>query len=189
MKKLFLGFLVLIGLGLTFGGSTVASAATSNTAAYNAAVAKLNQLRATQRHDIKQKGDGNKVGALKLDGDLTKWAQTRANELAKQNTGRLYLSHADLKNGQPKWSVNSLFKSPKYVAGKVAYGPEALLASTRKDITPTVAVQLWWNEYYTGAEAYGHYLTLSSPYANHIGFGIAKAKNGATIVVAEMAYR
>ncbi|MDR2976556.1 MAG: CAP domain-containing protein [Streptococcaceae bacterium] len=152
----------------------------------------LNRLRSTLRKDVLTAGDGAVRAALSLNADLTNWAQIRADEIAEKSTGQsVHLSHENNKNGMPAWANASLFRSPNYDNKSIAWGPEALYYEFGVDADKGFnnAVNFWWNEYYTAYGNYSHYLVLSSPLANCIGFGVSKAANGAIIVAAEIAYR
>ncbi|GAB2024064.1 hypothetical protein OfM1_01340 [Lactovum odontotermitis] len=153
---------------------------------------RLNQWRATTRKDVLTAADGAPRAPLTLDADLTSWAQIRAEELAAQSTGfSVNLSHENKKNGMPAWADGSLFRSPNYDHKSIAWGPEALYYEFDVDADTAFdnAVDFWWDEYNTAYANYSHYLILSSPLANRIGFGVARAHNGAIIVAAEIAYR
>jgi hypothetical protein len=157
-----------------------------------ARLSRLNQMRAIPRKDVLTSGDGAARSPLHLDADLTSWAQIRAEEIAAESTNLdVKLSHENKNNGMPTWANNSLFRSPAYDNKSVAWGPEVLYYEfdTNADEAFNNAIDYWWNEHNTGDDNYGHYLTLSSPLANRIGFGVAKAPNGAIIVTAEIAYR
>lgn len=140
--------------------------------------------------------DGQAVPALKVNNDLMKWAQTRANELAA--AGNLD-AHANMYNGVPSWYVHSeydqnLFHSAQYQSGTIMFGPEnqALGYPDRSDAHNPVT--LWYSELSaqpgSDRQGYGHYLTEVSPLADIAGFGVAKVQSGeyagATIAVLEI---
>lgn len=98
----------------------------------------LNVLRAKERTPltsdmVSDKGgagsdEGKSLDSLTQDAEWTKWAQTRAEELAAQGS----ISHANMKNGAPTWTVNSgqiegaMFLSPTFDFSKQVNGPESL---------------------------------------------------------------
>ena len=128
--------------------------------------------------------------ALKVNSDITKWAQTRADELAAKDD----ITHANMYNGVPEWATftrngyrfPSTFNSPNYVGGKQAFGPEALaIWTTGSGANP---IDMWASELDTAEEGYGHYLTEISQLANVAGMGVAQTAGGNTIAVLEIAY-
>ncbi|PWG58915.1 hypothetical protein DF200_10325 [Bifidobacterium catulorum] len=141
-------------------------------------------------------GDGKPVPALKVNSDMTKWAQTRANELAKRavNHPNDPISHGNMANGRPAWcSEYNLSESSKYQGGYF-FGPENLAISYPEYGGSYNPVTMWYNELNATKTAdrqgYGHYLAMVSPYADIVGFGIAKVSGGqwkgATIAVMEI---
>ncbi|PLS24038.1 immunoglobulin-like domain-containing protein [Bifidobacterium imperatoris] len=140
--------------------------------------------------------DGSAVPALKVNNDLMKWAQTRANELAA--AGNLD-GHANMYNGAPSWYAHvantdyNLTHSANYKGGYF-FGPEnqALSYPDRSDAHNPVT--LWYSELSaqpgSSRQGYGHYLTEVSPLADIAGFGVAKVQSGAyagaTIAVLEI---
>ncbi|MBZ5941001.1 CAP domain-containing protein [Weissella cibaria] len=158
----------------------------------------LNALRAKERTPLTadmvankngvDSDEGKSLAALTQDAELTKWAQTRAEELATQGS----ISHTNMKNGAPTWAVNGdqvdggLFASPDYVMGSYINGPEALASWSGSTQNP---ISMWASELQDGSQGYGHYLTEVSPLANKVGFGYAKTANGTTIAVMEIGYR
>lgn len=147
--------------------------------------------------------DGKAVGALSVNWDLMKWAQTRANELVEKGN---IDGHANMLNGKPSWYVHvegkdyNLTHSSKYQPGTYFDGPEALAYSwTSAGGLSGNAVDSWYDELnyeieHPGASAselsmwrqgYGHYLTEVSPLADIAGVGVA-VKNGVTITVLEI---
>lgn len=96
--------------------------------------------------------------ALKVNSDITKWAQTRADELAAKDD----ITHANMYNGVPEWATftrngyrfPSTFNSPNYVGGKQAFGSEALaIWTTGSGANP---IDMWASELDTAEEGYGH---------------------------------
>ncbi|KFI98066.1 Ig-like domain-containing protein [Bifidobacterium stellenboschense] len=147
--------------------------------------------------------DGSAVGALAVNWDLMKWAQTRANELVQK--GNLD-GHANMLNGKPSWYVYvpgrdfNLAHSPKYQSGTYFDGPEALALSwTSVGGLSGDAVDSWYSELnyeiehpnasasdlQNNRQGYGHYLTEVSPLADIAGVGVA-VKDGYTITVLEI---
>ncbi|MBW3088895.1 Ig-like domain-containing protein [Bifidobacterium sp. 82T24] len=158
--------------------------------------------------------DGSAVPALKVNSDMMKWAQARANELAKQGS----INHDDIYNGKPDWyKCNSpsfaqctgglnLAESSEFKGGYV-FGPEALAIGY-----PDVAgyedahnpINSWYSELdyeiknpdasasdlRQWRQGYGHYLTEVSKLADIAGFGVAKVTSGqwkgATVSVLEI---
>ncbi|MGL5687877.1 MAG: CAP domain-containing protein [Weissella cibaria] len=157
----------------------------------------LNALRAKERTPLTadmvankngvDSDEGKSLAALTQDAELTKWAQTRAEELAAQGS----ISHTNMKNGAPTWAVNGdqvdggLFASPDYVMGSYINGPEALASWSGSTQNP---ISMWASELQDGSQGYGHYLTEVSPLVNKVGFGYAKTANGTTIAVMEIGY-
>ncbi|MBT1180715.1 Ig-like domain-containing protein [Bifidobacterium sp. CP2] len=156
--------------------------------------------------------DGSAVGALNVNSDMMKWAQTRANELIA--TGDLD-AHKNMYNGKPSWyacadrrypnqcttgSGYNLTDSDKYQSGTTFFGPEALAWSwTSAGGLSGNAVDSWYSELnyeieHPNASAselaqwrqgYGHYLTEVSPLADIAGVAVA-VKDGVTITVLEI---
>ena len=136
--------------------------------------------------------DGKAVPALKVNNDLMKWAQTRANELAA--LGSLD-GHKNMYNGVPAWYVHgdydgNLSHSPQYQSGTYYFGPEnlAIAWGSSEGVTGN-AVDAWYAELSAqpGADrqGYGHYLTEVSPLADIAGIGVA-VRNGKTVTVLEI---
>lgn len=141
-------------------------------------------------------GTGDALPAFKVNSDLVNWAQTRANELAR--LGQLD-GHANRDNGAPSWALDSLFKSPKYVGGTYAMGPENLAIGfpTQPGYeTEHNPVLSWYSELIATTpkdqQGYGHYLTEISQLGNVAGMASAQVTSGrwkgATITVLEIAY-
>lgn len=159
--------------------------------------------------------DGSPVPALRVNSDLNKWAQHRADALAAIDG---LDQHRGMANGAPSWYVvggsasvlPNLATSPNYTFGTLMFGPEALawIKVIRKaGQTPLPAlpgipqkwnpVDEWYSELHaTGTpeqlkkdrQAYGHYLTEVSHLVNVAGFGVAQSKNGSTVAVLEVGY-
>ncbi|WP_288503975.1 CAP domain-containing protein [uncultured Weissella sp.] len=178
--------------------SSVSSSSVANSSAVTSQwLNDLNALRAKERTPltsdmVSDKGgtgsdEGKPLDALTQDAELTKWAQTRAEELAAQGS----ISHTDMKNGAPTWAVNSgrvdggMFSSPAFDFSKQVNGPEALAMWSGGTQNP---INMWASELQDGSQGYGHYLTEVSPFANKVGFGYAKTASGATIAVMEIGY-
>ena len=179
--------------------SSVASSSASDSSAVTSQwLNDLNALRAKERTPLTAdmvankngvgSDEGKSLAALTQDAELTKWAQTRAEELAAQGS----ISHTNMKNSAPTWAVNGdqvdggLFASPDYVMGSYINGPEALASWSGSTQNP---ISMWASELQDGSQGYGHYLTEVSPLANKVGFGYAKTANGTTIAVMEIGYR
>ena len=136
--------------------------------------------------------DGKAVPALKVNDDMMKWAQTRANELAA--LGALD-GHKNTYNGVPSWYVhgnngNNLSHSPQYQSGTYSFGPENLaIAWGSTDGVTGNAVDSWYSELTAqpgvDRQGYGHYLTEVSPLADIAGIGVA-VRNGKTVTVLEI---
>lgn len=157
----------------------------------------LNVLRAKERTPltsdmVSDKGgagsdEGKSLDSLTQDAEWTKRSQTRAEELAAQGS----ISHADMKNGAPTWTVNSgqiegaMFLSPTFDFSKQVNGPEALAIWSGGTQNP---INMWASELQDGSQGYGQYLTEVSPFTNKVGFGYAKTASGATIAVMEIGY-
>lgn len=178
--------------------SSIASSSESDSSAVTSQwLNDLNALRAKERTPltsdmVSDKGgagsdEGKALDALTQDAELTKWAQTRAEELAAQGS----ISHTDMKNGAPTWVVNSgqvdggMFSSSSFDFSKQVNGPEALAMWSGGTQNP---INMWASELQDGSQGYGHYLTEVSPFANKVGFGYAKTASGATIAVMEIGY-
>ncbi|WP_386085714.1 CAP domain-containing protein [Weissella cibaria] len=178
--------------------SSVASSSASDSSAVTSQwLNDLNALRAKERTPLTAdmvankngvgSDEGKSLAALTQDAELTKWAQTRAEELAAQGS----ISHTNMKNGAPTWAVNGdqvdgdLFASPDYVMGSYINGPEALASWSGSTQNP---ISMWASELQDGSQGYGHYLTEVSPLVNKVGFGYAKTANGTTIAVMEIGY-
>lgn len=182
---------------VTSSSSVASSSASDSSAVTSQWLNDLNALRAKERTPltadmVANKNDvgsdeGKSLAALTQDAELTKWAQTRAEELAAQGS----ISHTNMKNGAPTWAVNGdqvdggLFASPDYVMGSYINGPEALASWSGSTQNP---ISMWASELQDGSQGYGHYLTEVSPLANKVGFGYAKTANGTTIAVMEIGY-
>lgn len=182
---------------VTSSSSVASSSASDSSAVTSQWLNDLNALRAKERTPLTAdmvankngvgSDEGKSLAALTQDAELTKWAQTRAEELATQGT----ISHTNMKNGAPTWAVNGdqvdggLFASPDYVMGSYINGPEALASWSGSTQNP---ISMWAGELQDGAQGYGHYLTEVSPLANKVGFGYAKTANGTTIAVMEIGY-
>ena len=138
---------------------------------------------------------GNPVPALKVNSDLTEWAQKRADELAQ--LGKLD-GHVGQDNGAPSWGPDSLFQSPAWrtcpavsTTGCLVFGPEALAIGDNP-------IEAWASELYAldntnnQRQGYGHYLTEISPLANIAGIGVAQITSGtysgATVTVLKIGY-
>ncbi|MCR8703260.1 hypothetical protein [Weissella cibaria] len=119
--------------------SSIASSSESDSSAVTSQwLNDLNALRAKERTPLTSDMVSDKGGAgsdevkaldaLTQDAELTKWAQTRAEELAAQGS----IPHTDMKNGAPTWVVNSgqvdggMFSSSSFDFSKQVNGPEAL---------------------------------------------------------------
>ncbi|MCT0952814.1 hypothetical protein EFL41_04440 [Weissella cibaria] len=178
--------------------SSIASPSASDSSAVTSQwLNDLNALRSKERTPltsdmVSDKGgagsdEGKSLDALTQDAELTKWAQTRAEELAAQGS----ISHTHMKNGAPTWAVNSgqvdggMFSSPAFDFSKQVNGPEALAMWSGGTQNP---INMWASELQDGSQGYGHYLTEVSPFANKVGFGYAKTASGATIDVMEIGY-
>ncbi|ALI33626.1 CAP domain-containing protein [Weissella cibaria] len=178
--------------------SSVSSSSVANSSAVTSQwLNDLNALRAKERTPltsdmVSDKGgagsdEGKSLDALTQDAELTKWAQTRAEELAAQGS----ISHTDMKNGAPTWAVNSgqvdggMFSSPAFDFSKQVNGPEALAMWSGGTQNP---INMWASELQDGSQGYGHYLTEVSPFDKKVGFGYAKTASGATIAVMEIGY-
>ncbi|WP_270788479.1 CAP domain-containing protein [Weissella cibaria] len=182
---------------VTASSSVASSSASDSSAVTSQWLNDLNALRAKERTPLTAdmvankngvgSDEGKSLAALTQDAELTKWAQTRAEELAAQGS----ISHTDMKNGAPTWAVNGdqvdggLFASPAYVMESYINGPEALASWSGSTQNP---ISMWASELQDGAQGYGHYLTEVSPLANKVGFGYAKTANGTTIAVMEIGY-
>ena len=168
---------------VTSSSSVASSSASDSSAVTSQWLNDLNALRAKERTPLTSdmvsdkngvgSDEGKSLAALTQDAELTKWAQTRAEELAAQGS----ISHTNMKNGAPTWAVNGdqvdggLFASPDYVMGSYINGPEALASWSGSTQNP---ISMWASELQDGAQGYGHYLTEVSPLANKVGFGYAK---------------
>lgn len=182
---------------VTSSSSVASSSASDSSAVTSQWLNDLNALRAKERTPLTAdmvankngvgSDEGKSLAALTQDAELTKWAQTRAEELAAQGS----ISHTNMKNGAPTWAVNGdqvdggLFASPDYVMGSYINGPEALASWSGSTQNP---ISMWASELQDGSQGYGHYLTEVSPLANKVGFGYAKTANGTTIAVMEIGY-
>lgn len=182
---------------VTSSSSDSSSSVANNSAVTSQWLNDLNVLRAKERTPltsdmVSEKGgagsdEGKSLDALTQDAELTKWAQTRAEELAAQGS----ISHTNMKNGAPTWAVNSgqvdggMFSSPAFDFSKQVNGPEALAMWSGGTQNP---INMWASELQDGSQGYGHYLTEVSPFANKVGFGYAKTASGATIAVMEIGY-
>lgn len=182
---------------VTSSSSVASSSASDSSAVTSQWLNDLNALRAKERTQLTAdmvankngvgSDEGKSLAALTQDAELTKWAQTRAEELAAQGS----ISHTNMKNGAPTWAVNGdqvdggLFASPDYVMGSYINGPEALASWSGSTQNP---ISMWASELQDGVQGYGHYLTEVSPLANKVGFGYAKTANGTTIAVMEIGY-
>ena len=182
---------------VTASSSVAYSSASDSSAVTSQWLNDLNALRAKERTPLTAdmvankngvgSDEGKSLAALTQDAELTKWAQTRAEELAAQGS----ISHTNMKNGAPTWAVNGdqvdggLFASPDYVMGSYINGPEALASWSGSTQNP---ISMWASELQDGSQGYGHYLTEVSPLANKVGFGYAKTANGTTIAVMEIGY-
>lgn len=182
---------------VTSSSSVSSSSASDSSAVTSQWLNDLNALRAKERTPLTAdmvankngvgSDEGKSLAALTQDAELTKWAQTRAEELAAQGS----ISHTNMKNGAPTWAVNGdqvdggLFASPDYVMGSYINGPEALASWSGSTQNP---ISMWASELQDGSQGYGHYLTEVSPLANKVGFGYAKTANGTTIAVMEIGY-
>ena len=182
---------------VTASSSVASSSASDSSAVTSQWLNDLNALRAKERTPLTAdmvankngvgSDEGKSLAALTQDAELTKWAQTRAEELAAQGS----ISHTDMKNGAPTWAVNGdqvdggLFASPAYVMESYINGPEALASWSGSTQNP---ISMWASELQDGSQGYGHYLTEVSPLANKVGFGYAKTANGTTIAVMEIGY-
>lgn len=182
---------------VTSSSSVASSSASDSSAVTSQWLKDLNALRAKERTPLTAdmvankngvgSDEGKSLAALTQDAELTKWAQTRAEELAAQGS----ISHTNMKNGAPTWAVNGdqvdggLFASPDYVMGSYINGPEALASWSGSTQNP---ISMWASELQDGSQGYGHYLTEVSPLANKVGFGYAKTANGTTIAVMEIGY-
>ncbi len=139
--------------------------------------------------------DGKPRSPLKVNDDLMKWAQIRAEELASTNT----FSHDNVWNGAPTWAYieqegkkkTNLLTAPGYVPGTFIAGPENLAKVSRSSSSYS-PVRSWHSELDAAPgndrQGYGHYLTNLSPLATMAGFGIASAEDGSVYYVLEIAY-
>ncbi|KAB7790641.1 Ig-like domain-containing protein [Bifidobacterium leontopitheci] len=155
--------------------------------------------------------DGKAVAAVKVNSDMTSWAQARAEEIAKRAVTNpdAPLSHDNMMvTGKPSWySQTNLSQSTLYKGGTYWDGPEALaigypdMQGYEETHNP---INSWYSEldYETkhpnasasdlanNRQGYGHYLTEVSNLADIAGFGIAKVTSGkwkgATVSVLEI---
>ncbi|NMM98465.1 Ig-like domain-containing protein [Bifidobacterium olomucense] len=145
--------------------------------------------------------DGSAVSALKVNSDVMKWAQTRAEEMAQRavSNPQTPLSHDNMTNGRPSWFGN--YSNPM---GTYYFGPEAL-AIGFLGYNSYNPVDSWYSElnyeiehpnasaddlaYYR--QGYGHYLTEVFPYADIAGIGVSVVPSGrwkgAIVTVLEIA--
>ncbi|KAB7790347.1 immunoglobulin-like domain-containing protein [Bifidobacterium leontopitheci] len=143
---------------------------------------------------------GKPVPALKVNSDMMKWAQTRANELAAHAANNPYnpINHNNVDNGRPSWCDSyNLTKSKLYQGGTYFFGPEALAIGYPESNSAHNPINQWYSELTATSnlavnrQGYGHYLTEVSPLADIAGFGVAKVAKGqwkgATIAVLEIA--
>ncbi|MCF2706506.1 Ig-like domain-containing protein [Arcanobacterium haemolyticum] len=137
-------------------------------------------------------GTGDILEPFKVNSDVMKWAQVRADQLAKLGE----INHDDTYNGAPSWAYfvqdgetyPSTMKSPKYEMGKLAFGPENLAKGFPDRNSSHNPVLSWFSELQTAEQGYGHYLTEISQLGNVAGIGVAQTASGATITVLEIAY-
>lgn len=141
--------------------------------------------------------DGKPRAALKVNDELMKWAQSRANELAE--LGDLDY-HKGMWNGSPSWAKStkwggqnaSFLNNPEYKGGTFFVGPENLAYAYSADTDP---IQMWNREatypgpdFVSWRQGYGHYLNNLNHLANLVGFGVAQSSNGRWFMVLELAY-
>ncbi|WP_165777190.1 immunoglobulin-like domain-containing protein [Bifidobacterium primatium] len=141
-------------------------------------------------------GNGKPVATLKVNSDMTKWAQTRANELAKRAVTHPNdpISHSNMTNGRPSWCDDYNLSDSDQYQGGYFFGPENLAISYPEYGSSYNPVSMWFNELNATSTAsrqgYGHYLAMVSPYADIVGFGVAKVSSGswkgATVAVMEI---
>lgn len=145
--------------------------------------------------------DGKPVAALKVNSDMSSWAQARAEEIAKRAVTNpdQPLSHDNmLVTGKPGWYArNNLTQSSAYKSGTYYFGPENLalgypdMQGYEESHNP---INSWYSELSAqpggDRQGYGHYLTEVSPLADIAGFGVAKVTSGkwkgATVSVLEI---
>lgn len=149
-------------------------------------------------------GTGEILPLFKVNSDLTKWAQTRANELAQAG---MIDGHKNIWNGAPSWAIqtcmqpgggsvtcSNMFSSPKYQSGTYVFGPENLAIASRivTNYQRYNPIWGWTDELNTGAQAYGHYLLEITKLGNVAGAGVARVTNGrfagGIVTVLEVAY-
>ena len=167
-----------------------------------AALSQVNAVRSSAA------SSDSAISAVALNDDLNAWAQTRANEMAANNG---QLDSTTQYSSAPTWvssdgvTSTDLQQSPNYEEGDAVYGSEltssmqywytsvqtgeflGYFAGDPTDFT-TLSVNNWTNSINYDAYKY-QYLTMTSPYANVVGYAYAyNATTGYTAVVLEVAY-
>lgn len=167
-----------------------------------AALSQVNAVRSSAA------SSDSAISAVALNDDLNAWAQTRANEMAANNG---QLDSTTQYSSAPTWvssdgvTSTDLQQSPNYEEGDAVYGSELTssmqywytsvqtgeflghFAGNPTDFT-TLSVNNWTDSINYDAYKY-QYLTMTSPYANVMGYAYAyNATTGYTAVVLEVAY-
>lgn len=167
-----------------------------------AALSQVNAVRSSAA------SSDSAISAVALNDDLNAWAQTRANEMAANNG---QLDSTTQYSSAPTWvssdgvTSTDLQQSPNYEEGDAVYGSEltssmqywytsvqtgeflGYFAGNPTDFT-TLSVNNWTDSINYDAYKY-QYLTMTSPYANVMGYAYAyNATTGYTAVVLEVAY-
>lgn len=136
-------------------------------------------------------GTGSVLPAYKVNDQVVRWAQARADEIAAALAARQDPNQADTYNGAPDWARQSLFKSPHYVRGTYAFGPEAAVwwhAPQQIRINPLA----FWDRNFTARQVVSSDFTVLSQLANVAGVGVARVpygpQAGRYVAVLEIAY-
>lgn len=138
-------------------------------------------------------GTGDVLPAYKVNDQLVRWAQIRADEVAQRAASSpqdKYLRDLNTYNGAPEWAKQSLSQNPQYAEGTYIFGPEYIwedtlgceLLTSYRFVTPL-----------TGGDPRSRfYFTVNSQLANVAGIGMSRIPSGPHagkyVVVLEIAY-
>jgi len=140
MKKIFNLFIFCVSL------LTLTACANKSNLSFANELVKNDKFLLLELHNKER----DKTNFLKLDENLSTYAQEHANRMANKNS----LYHSDMKD------VIQIIKS-SYVGENIAWGQE----------TEEEVVRAWMN-------SYGHRKNILNKHYKKVGFGISKDKNG-----------